>query len=70
MTTMELIAELRDQAEVTEPGTLYHLLQEAADRLEELDERLGIVMECKDVPGIMPVKPGDRFLIPERNNFV
>lgn len=45
MTTAELIQELRDQAEVEDPGTLYHLLQEAADRLEGLDERVCIVSE-------------------------
>ena len=43
MTTVELIHELRAQAEVEEPGTLYHLLHGAADRLEELEERLDIV---------------------------
>lgn len=45
MTTVDLIQELRDQAEVLDPGTLYHLLQEAADRLEGLDERVCIVSE-------------------------
>lgn len=48
MTTVDLIQELRDQAEVLDPGTLYHLLQEAADRLEGLDERLGIVSETSE----------------------
>ena len=69
MTTMELIAELRDQAEVTEPGTLYHLLQMAADRLEEQDERISIVNECKDVPGII-LKPGQKVMIPAGNKVV
>lgn len=43
MTIVELIHELRATANVHEPGTLYHLLHEAADRLEELEERLDIV---------------------------
>lgn len=43
MTTMELICELRDQAQVLEPGTLYHLLNEAADAIETLDERVSIL---------------------------
>lgn len=43
MTTMELICELRDQAQVFEPGTLYHLLNEAADAIETLDERVSIL---------------------------
>ena len=43
MTTTELINELRDQATVDEPGTRCHLLNEAADRIEALDERLSIV---------------------------
>ena len=45
METSELITEMRDWAAVQGPGTLANLLQEAADRLEELDERLGIVTE-------------------------
>ena len=45
MTTMDLINELRDQAEVDGPGTAYHLLNEAADRLEALDERVCIMSE-------------------------
>ena len=45
METSELITELRDWAAVQGPGSLANLLQEAADRLEELDERLGIVLD-------------------------
>lgn len=45
LTTDELISELRDQAEVIGPGTEYNLLMEAADRLEDLDERVAIMAE-------------------------
>lgn len=45
MTTTELITELRDQATVDGPGTSCHLLNEAADTIELLDERLDIVSE-------------------------
>lgn len=48
MTTDELIHELRDQAEVIGPGTECHLLNEAADWIEENDERLAIVLEVVD----------------------
>ena len=43
MPTLELINDLRDFAEVSGPGTLNKLLTEAADRLEELDERVDIL---------------------------
>ena len=45
MSNYELINELRDQAEVIGPGTEYHLLMEAADVIEALDERVAIMSE-------------------------
>lgn len=48
MTTDELIHELRDQAEVIGPGTECHLLNEAADRLELLEERVAIMSVERD----------------------
>ena len=45
MTTDELIRELRDLAGECEDLTRIRLLDEAADRLEELDERLAIMQE-------------------------
>ena len=48
MTTNDLINELRDCAAVEGPGTLNAILNEAADRIEELDERVSIMNEgCK-----------------------
>lgn len=50
MDTKELIMELRDWAEVQGAGTLANILNEAADRLEELDERVAIMSverECE-----------------------
>lgn len=49
MSNYELINELRDQAEVIGPGTEYHLLMEAADVIEALDERVAIMMEDADL---------------------
>ena len=47
MTTGELIGELRGCAEVQGAGSLKNVLLEAADQLEELDERVAIVSaEC------------------------
>lgn len=43
MTNEDLIMELRDQAGVLEPGTLRNLIDLAADTIEELDERIGIM---------------------------
>lgn len=40
MTTQEIICDLRDQAEVFGPCTIYHLLNTAADELEDLDKRV------------------------------
>lgn len=45
MTTMELIQELRDWAEVGGAGSLYGVLNAAADRLEAMDERIAIMDE-------------------------
>lgn len=48
MDTKELIEELRGWAQVQERGSLYVVLNEAADRIEELDERIAIMEEgCK-----------------------
>ena len=53
MDTNTLIAELRDWAGVQGAGTLANILNEAADRLEELDERVSILnaglMDCENV---------------------
>ncbi len=43
MTNEELIMELRDEAGVLEPGTLRNLIDLAADKIEELDERVEIM---------------------------
>lgn len=48
MTTGEIVNELRDWADVEGPGTLSNVLDEAADRLEELDERVAIISEHMD----------------------
>ena len=50
MTTSELINDLRDWAEVEGPGSLAAILNEAADRLEELDERLAIQATEGELP--------------------
>lgn len=44
MTTDELIWELRDNAKQAYPLAINQLLNEAADRLEELDERNAILL--------------------------
>jgi len=48
ISTIDLVNELRDWAEVEGPGSLKTLLDLAADRLEEIDERLAIVGENLD----------------------
>lgn len=45
MTTLELIQDLREWAEVDGNGSLAHVLTQAADRLEALDERVAIMDE-------------------------
>ena len=45
----DLINELRAAAEVEGPGTMCHLLNEAADEIEALDERVAIMAESRDV---------------------
>ena len=45
MDTNEIIAELRDWAIVQGPGSLAEILNEAADSLEDLDERVAIMSE-------------------------
>lgn len=50
MTTDELIRALRDRAnefEIMRNPELYILMNETADRLEELDERVAIMAEPK-----------------------
>ena len=49
MTTDELIRNLRDKAEVEGKTSLGNLLNLAADRLEELDERVAIMMEGNNI---------------------
>ena len=54
MQTDDIIAELRDWAEVEGPGSLANLLTEAADRLEELNgvyidgDRIGMAVKAFD----------------------
>lgn len=48
MDNTELINELRDWAEVQGAGSLANVLNEAADRIEQLDERLSIIGENLD----------------------
>ena len=43
MDTNEIITELRDWAIVQGPGSLAEILNEAADKIEELDERVAIM---------------------------
>lgn len=61
METVEIINELRDFAEAQEFGTLRNILDEAADRLEELDERVAIMSAEPDAIALLkeqePVKP-------------
>lgn len=40
METKEIICDLRDQADVFGPSTVYHLLHIAADRLEEQEKEM------------------------------
>lgn len=56
MTTDEIIRELRAKAGVEGKSTLAGLLHQAADRLEELDERVAIMMEGNRVEIIMEGK--------------
>lgn len=56
MTTNEIIRELRAKAGVEGKSTLAGLLHQAADRLEELDERVAIMMEGNRVEIIMEGK--------------
>lgn len=46
MTTDEIIRQLRHTAEHIEEQSISDLLSQAADRLEDLDERIAIVMEA------------------------
>ena len=48
MSTVDLVNELLDWADVQGPGSLKAILEEAAERLEELDERIAIMMEGKN----------------------
>lgn len=48
MDNAELINELRDWAVVQGAGSLANVLNEAADRIEQLDERLSIIGENLD----------------------
>lgn len=56
MTTDEIIRELRAKAGVEGKSTLAGLLHQAADRLEELDERVTIMMEGNRVEIMMDGK--------------
>lgn len=56
MTTDEIIRELRAKAGVEGKSTLAGLLHQAADRLEELDERVAIMMEGNRVEIMMDGK--------------
>lgn len=56
MTTDEIIRELRAKAGVEGKSTLAGLLNQAADRLEELDERVAIMMEGNRVEIVMDGK--------------
>lgn len=48
MTTDKLIKVLRDVADECEDMERIRLCQEAADRLEELDDRMSIMLESMD----------------------
>lgn len=48
MTTDELIRALRENAKQAYPLAINQLLNEAADRLEELDERIAIMAADMD----------------------
>ncbi len=56
MTTDEIIRELRAKAAVEDKTSLGNLLSLAADRLEELDERVAIMMEGNRVEIMMEGK--------------
>ena len=49
MTTDQIIRQLRDKAGVEGTSALAVLLSQAADRLEELDERLAIMLEGNNI---------------------
>lgn len=56
MTTDEIIRELRAKAGMEGKSTLGNLLEQAADRLEELDELVAIMMEGNRVEIVMEGK--------------
>lgn len=65
MTTDEIIRELRAKAGVEGKSTLAGLLHQAADQLEELDERVAIMMEGNRVEIMMD---GNRVAIAMKGN--
>lgn len=50
MTKNDLISELRDWADVEGSGSLAAILNEAADTIEDLDERLAIAITESGLP--------------------
>ena len=61
MTTDEIIRELRAKAGVEGKSTLAGLLHQAADRLEELDERVAIMMEGNNAYDTETTNEGDEL---------
>lgn len=47
METIDLVNELLDWADVQGPGSLKAILEEAAERLTEQDERISIMTESR-----------------------
>lgn len=62
MTTDQIIRQLRDKAGVEGTSALAVLLSQAADRLEELDERLAIMLEGNNIEEISVVTTDGKYV--------
>ena len=62
MTTDQIIRQLRDKAGVEGTSALAVLLSQAADRLEELDERVAIILEGNNIEEISVVTTDGKYV--------
>ncbi len=62
MTTDQIIQQLREKAGVEGTSALAVLLSQAADRLEELDERLAIMLEGNNIEEISVVTTDGKYV--------
>lgn len=62
MTTDQIIRQLRDKAGVEGTSALAVLLSQAADRLEELDERVAIMLEGNNIEEISVVTTDGKYV--------